>query len=167
MTEAIDGVKYKLNVYLTPKSYGKLFFIFLIVKLTFSTVTSFVVTMIDPNLTSNPVEKESDLFIFMMSVVVAPLIETFVFQLAVMEIGREFMISRRWLMYLSAILFGTAHFYNLIYALTMFFTGLIFAYSYLFIRNKYDIAKATLFVVSLHAVSNLVAFLNNNVFHFF
>lgn len=160
-------IQYQLTSYLQSKSYIQLFFIFLIAEMTFSGVTAFIATMIDPDLTYNPIEKESIYVIFIISVIVAPVIETFIFQLAVIEIGYEFKLRGRLLVLLSAILFGISHYYNWVYAMVMVFTGFIFAYSYVFIRNQYDIAKATLFVASLHAASNLVSFLNNNVFNFF
>ncbi|MGK9119087.1 CPBP family intramembrane glutamic endopeptidase [Olivibacter jilunii] len=160
-------IQSQLTSYLQSKSYIQLFFIFLTVKLTFSGVTAFIATMIDPDLTYNPIEKESIYVIFIISVIVAPVIETFIFQLAVIEIGYEFKLRGRLPVLLSAILFGISHYYNWVYAMVMIFIGFIFAYSYVFIRNQYDIAKATLFVVSLHAASNLVSFLNNNVFNFF
>ncbi|MEH6305631.1 CPBP family intramembrane glutamic endopeptidase [Olivibacter sp. CPCC 100613] len=160
-------IQSQLTSYLQSKSYIQLFFIFLIAEMTFSGVTAFIATMIDPDLTYNPIEKESIYVIFIISVIVAPIIETFIFQRGVIEIGYRFKLKGRWLVFLSAILFGTAHHYNLVYALIMFFIGLLFAYSYLIIRNRYDTAKATLFVVLLHAASNLVAFLNNDVFDLF
>src|SRR5690606_5004096 len=116
-------IQSQLTSYLQSKSYIQLFFIFLIVKLTFSGVTAFIATMIDPSLTSNPIENESIFFAFMMLVIVAPVIETFIFQLAVIEIGYEFKLRGRLLVLLSAILFGISHYYNWVYVMVMVFTG--------------------------------------------
>jgi len=167
MTESINQAHRKLDHYLNSKSYINLFLIFFIIKFIFLTVTSIIATRIDPSFTSNPIDNENIIYIFAMLVIIAPVLETFIFQLAIIEIGLEFKLRRRLLVLISSILFALSHHYNWVYVGIMFFIGFIFAYSYMIVRNKYDMTKATLFVISLHAMSNLIAFLNNNVFKFF
>jgi hypothetical protein len=167
MIESINQTQHKLDRYLNSKSYINLFFLFFIVKFIFLTATSIIATKIDPSLTSNPIDDEKIIYIFVMLVIVAPVLETFIFQLAIIEIGFEFKWSKKLLVSISSVLFALSHHYNWIYVGIMFFIGFIFAYSYMIVRNKYDMTKATLFVISLHAMSNLIAFLNNNIFEFF
>lgn len=167
MIQSINQIQRKLDHYLKSKSYINLFFLFFVVKLTFLTVTSIIATKIDPNLTANPIDGENIIYIFAMLVIVAPVLETFIFQSAVIEVGFEFKLRRRLLVLISSLLFAFSHYYNWVYVGIMFFIGFIFAYSYMIVRSKFDITKATLFVISLHAMSNLIAFLNNNIFEFF
>lgn len=167
MIESINQAQHKLDHYLNSKSYINLFLIFFIIKFIFLTVTSIIATRIDPSFTSNPIDNENIIYIFAMLVILAPVLETFIFQLAIIEIGFEFKLRRRLLVLISSVLFALSHHYNWMYVGIMFFIGFIFAYSYMIVRNKFDVTKATLFVISLHAMSNLIAFLNNNVFKFF
>lgn len=167
MIESINQAQRKLDHYLNSKSYINLFLIFFIIKFIFLTVTSIIATRIDPSFTSNPIDNENIIYIFAMLVILAPVLGTFIFQLAIIEIGFEFKLRRRLLVLISSVLFALSHHYNWVYVGIMFIIGFIFAYSYMIIRNKFDVTKATLFVISLHAMSNLIAFLNNNVFKFF
>lgn len=90
MIESINQIQHKLDYYLKSKSFINLFIIFFVVEFTFSTVTSLIATRIDPSFTSNPIDNENIIYIFAMLVILASVLETFIFQLAIIEIGFEF-----------------------------------------------------------------------------
>jgi len=157
----------KIDNYFRTKSFTTLFIIFFFIEFFYSTTTALIATQIDPSLTYNPIDDRSRFVIFIVSVIIAPVIETLIYQLAIMEISYKFKLKESLAISISSILFGLSHNYNWVYMAVMIFIGFIFAYSYSIIRSKYGTFKATVFVILLHAMANLITFLNNEVFEFF
>jgi membrane protease YdiL (CAAX protease family) len=111
-----------------------------------------------PSLAGNPIDKESLLEQFFVAGIVAPLLETWIFQhianKALVKAGvRNFYV----LLIVPALLFGLSHYYNLLYIIAMFFGGAIMNYLYLYCKaNGY---KAFWWVVLLHSLYNLFGIL--------
>ena len=116
-------------------------------------------------------ENESLADVFVMSVFFAPLIETLVFQLLVIEltllIFRIFRLNYGFCfsIVLSSILFGLTHSYNIYYIGYTMFSGAVLAFFYLIARNRKDM-NGYLVVTIVHAVSNFFAFILNYVLNF-
>lgn len=158
----------KVEEYFNGKSYFNLFLILLSVKLVFSTTGSLLITLIDPSLIQGGQNGTTNIWkIFVLSIIVAPIFETLIFQSAVIEVGKSMKVDDPKLLLISSFLFGLSHFYNWVYFSFELVVGLIYAYSYLLARNRYDTFKAFLLVFLLHFIHNVISFLNNNVFKFF
>lgn len=113
-------------------------------------------------------EKEILFTIFMVAVIVAPLIETFLLQYAIIEIGKYFFKQNQLktdllFLFISASLFGIGHNYNILTIVHAFFFGLIFASVYIYQREKKN--RPFFFTFLLHALSNFIAFIVDDAFH--
>ena len=88
--------------------------------------------------------------------IVAPLFETYIFQDGVFKILKGKMRDS-FIIFISALLFGLSHFYDLFYTMNTFLIGLVFAVAY---RNweGNNINKFWMIVI-IHAMYNLVALL--------
>ena len=64
-------------------------------------------------------------------VVVAPLIETLLFQYLVIEICKSFKMRLKYCCFISAFVFASFHLYNVFYFLFAFTGGLLFAFLYI------------------------------------
>jgi len=89
---------------------------------------------------------------------IAPIIETLLFQtliiLGLRKIGC-FRSRMSLVVIISAIIFGIAHTYNVIYVIYAFLMGLILAYSYNAYIEKSD--SSFLVVVMIHSIRNVLA----------
>lgn len=90
-------------------------------------------------------------------VVLAPLLETLIFQYAIIDFVLTRFKSPPAAMLTSAIAFGLTHVYSPQYILATFFSGLLFAFLYLVFRFKNQ--QPVLFVLILHAGYNLFVWL--------
>jgi membrane protease YdiL (CAAX protease family) len=104
----------------------------------------------------------------MISVVVAPLIETFLMQYAIMEfiiysIKKRNITTDLLALLTSAAIFGAAHNYNPLTIVHAFLFGLIFGSIYLYQKEKGN--NPFFFTFLLHALSNLIAFIIDDVMH--
>ncbi|MCT4634043.1 MAG: CPBP family intramembrane metalloprotease [Firmicutes bacterium] len=97
---------------------------------------------------------------FIAAVGIAPLIETLIFQTAIFYFLRkiQFFNDRSCLIILvSALAFGMAHTYSILYILFGFLIGLILAYAY---HLSYDRPNSPFkIIVCVHALRNFIAFL--------
>ena len=94
-------------------------------------------------------------------VIIAPLIETFVFQFSVIKILR-FLIKNAALCFyiallVSALLFSINHWYSVYYLMNTFFMGLLYAFAFYIGQYRRDM-PAFLLVASIHGLGNLFAF---------
>lgn len=92
---------------------------------------------------------------FLMVVFIAPVIETLIFQYALIESIRQ-RIQPLYACFLSAFAFALVHFYSIYYFLFALISGLIFAYLYLLDKS---VIKATLLVLTAHILYNLLAYM--------
>ncbi|MBM7615047.1 CPBP family intramembrane glutamic endopeptidase [Alkaliphilus hydrothermalis] len=102
--------------------------------------------------------------IFIVVVIVAPLLETFLFQLMPIKILQWIpaLKSRKYIVILvSAALFASTHSYSMLYIFYTFIIGILLAYSFCVYENKKS--SAFMVVVLIHALRNAVSFLLSNV----
>ena len=101
--------------------------------------------------------------IFTLTVIIAPLIETFIFQYLIIEFLLRFKkIKVNIIIFVSALAFGCTHYYNFIYVLVMCVIGFVFASYYLYLKIK-DIKFPFLYIFSLHALWNFLVFILDDV----
>ena len=154
-----------MNIFLKmPKS------IFIVFCFTFDLISSFLGSKLlssfitnEPNLNF----KEGLVFEFLIIVLFAPIIETLIFQFAVIELVLNY-IKQKSTYYiavlLSGSLFGISHFYNLQYTIYCFIIGIGFALMYLIAKKRKDI-NPILLVFLVHSFTNLIGFISNNLFN--
>ena len=101
---------------------------------------------------------ESPVFAIVLSVLIAPIFETFLFQKSILRLTRKigYMKERIWLqIFISAFVFGLFHWYSLIYILQGVLLGLVFAYSYTVFEHKNS--SPIWNVVCIHGIGNLIS----------
>ncbi len=95
--------------------------------------------------------------IFFISVIIGPLLETFIFQWLIYNIFSWIKKNKKFYIYtISSILFGVVHDYNIFTVIDALFAGLIFIH-FFHINNK-NPAKGFMQVFFLHASFNFYAF---------
>lgn len=164
MIKSIHKTATKLDLYLRNVSIWSLFPIFFLIDFVYSYVTATIALKVDPSLVATPFDEMSQFKIFMITVIIAPIMETIIYQNIVMGLCYKFKVKSLYAVLVSSILFALAHSYNLTYIGIMLVPGFIFAYAYFIVREKRNVFRATLFVISLHAFSNLIAFFYNDIF---
>lgn len=102
-------------------------------------------------------------------VIIAPLLETFIFQFGVQEVViRAFKNSvfKLWIsVFISSLAFALTHYYSLFYILMTLVSGLIYSVFYIIIRDRTKKIGASFFLTSLlHIGYNLFEFLRNGEF---
>ena len=156
-----------LNLFDTLKKRASpipLFFTVFILESVFSVITSFFATLYDPEITNIFEGLNLSLAeIFILTVIIAPLIETFIFQYLIIEFLFRFKkIKVNIIILISVLAFGCSHYYNLIYVLVMCVVGFIFASYYLYLKIK-EIRYPFLYICSLHALCNFLVFILDDV----
>lgn len=141
-----------------------LFFMIFILKSVFYVITSFFAELYDPKLLDIPfIEGLSLAEIFTITVIIVPLIKTFIFQYLIIEFLFRFKkIKLNIIILFSALAFGCSHYYNLIYVLVVCVGGFIFASYYLYLKIK-GIRFPFLYIFSLHTLWNFIAFILNDI----
>ncbi|PWS27547.1 hypothetical protein DHW03_08110 [Pedobacter yonginense] len=106
----------------------------------------------------NPIDNENLVYKIVVGCLVAPILETFFFQvlpnivLTNLKIRNDFLLIG-----LPAFFFGLDHYYNILYLLCAFFAGIIF--NYLYITGKRNANNAFFYVFFLHCIYNCYAYL--------
>ncbi|MCD4770544.1 MAG: CPBP family intramembrane metalloprotease [Bacteroidales bacterium] len=100
----------------------------------------------------------------MVFIIIAPIVETLVFQSLIIS-GICMLIKRpRYNFYvsilLSAFAFSLIHSYNCYYMILTFLSGIILAFAYYIARYRKD--RATLLVIIIHAIWNLLSVIVEN-----
>jgi hypothetical protein len=99
--------------------------------------------------------------IFTISVVLGPLLETFLFQFIPIEFYYKFFRKKKYSKWvfigISSIIFGVSHNYNIITIFDAIFAGVLFSVLYIHFKNLY--LNGFLFTFLLHALYNLYAFI--------
>lgn len=152
-------INFKIEYFFKTVNLPKLFCLLALSKLLITGLLSFVVTSIDERLLSNPIDESSSYVVFFVSVLFAPFIETLIFQSLIFSVARKFNLKDSLIILLSTMLFASIHYYNLAYFLVMIFSGFFYSYTFSQISNRENNFTAFLFVSSIHAANNLVAFL--------
>lgn len=131
----------------------------------FQYVTAVIANFFDDELTTNNLHFSSLQEEFITLVIIAPIVETLIFQYLIIEVLLNLKLKPWVCILVSALLFGVSHWYNLVYILVTTVVGLIFAYYYLALRHQNFMNKLVLITI-IHALSNLFAFVNNNFYDF-
>ena len=140
-----------------------LFLIIFLIDVFYSLLSGSLLTFIEPSITEIPFFKSISLFeVFLISVIFGPLIETFIYQFLIIEILSKFKVNTNIIIGISTIIFALSHNYNIIYILVIIFPGVLYAsyYIYLKVEKKHS---PFLMIFVLHALSNLVAFVLDDV----
>ncbi|WP_394353722.1 CPBP family intramembrane glutamic endopeptidase [Echinicola salinicaeni] len=112
----------------------------------------------------NYLEEESLTNIFLFTVIIAPFLETFLFQFLIIEtvlfIFNKFRISHSiyFAIAISSLAFGLSHSYNLYYVLFTLLAGVLYASFYLLAKKRHDL-NGYLTVVLIHACTNFFGFI--------
>ena len=95
--------------------------------------------------------------LFLIVVIIAPIIETYIAQFALMKFLKIYITNQIYLLIIASTFFGIMHNYNWLYMLVTFFLGLILNYYYLEVQK---ISKYSFFLTALlHSLYNLYGFL--------
>jgi hypothetical protein len=159
MSERVIGLydKFKSN------SLVALFGFVILIDNVYSLTISYLITLYDKKLLYTGIDEFSLLEIFFLAVIIAPLIETFIFQFLIIEILSKFKVNTSLILWISTLLFSLSHNYNVVYILAMVFPGLLYASFYLFLKK--ETSKSPFFMIFLlHAIANLIAFIIDDVF---
>jgi len=104
---------------------------------------------------------------FFMSIVFAPILETFIFQFSVIKIIRLFIKKAKWGFFISvpvsALLFSLNHSYSVAYMSATFLTGLIYAIAFYIAQYRRDF-PAFFIIAIFHSSWNIFAFSMNEIF---
>lgn len=145
----------------TKGKYYLLFFLFFIDN-TYILLVSFLVTKIDPTIVE-VFESYSLTEIFILSILLAPLFETFLCQFLIIEILLLYKKIRiEIIVLISTLVFSLGHYYNFIYILLIVFPGFLYAYYYIYLKKSKTI-NPFFGVYILHLFSNLLAFILDDI----
>lgn len=155
-----------VKIYDTIKSNGfvALFGFLIILDNTYNFLTSYLISLYDEILLDiDPYfEGFSLMEIFFLTVIIAPLLETFVFQYLIVEILYKLNINDEIIIWVATLAFSLSHYYNFIYILAILFPGFLFSSFYLYLKKrKYKFPF--LAVTVLHAISNFIVFIINDI----
>ncbi|MBR9855818.1 MAG: CPBP family intramembrane metalloprotease, partial [Algicola sp.] len=102
--------------------------------------------------------------VFILSIVLGPLFETFIFHFVLILLLKKVKIPNGAIIVISAITFALSHSYNLTYILAIILPGIIYAWYFLYLERQ-DRLTAFFSVYFLHSFSNFFAFLVDDVFN--
>lgn len=152
----------KLTINKIPASKNiKYFWITFSVYFIFQFLSSVIANYFNPELTSTGLRFSSLIEEFIIVVIVAPILETIIFQYLIIETLLNLKLATLPCVIISALLFGVSHWYNLAYVIVLTIVGFIFAYYYVALRHQSYYNKLTL-VILLHALSNSIVFIESN-----
>jgi len=93
-------------------------------------------------------------------VILAPIIETLVFQYLPNKLLNKLGVKNEFLLvFIPAMIFGLVHFYFWLYAISAFVGGILLNFLYLYIKNKNQIYVSLLIVFLFHSFYNLYGYL--------
>lgn len=114
----------------------------------------------EADLLNNPIDKESVPEQLLVACIFAPLLETWLFISLPNHLMNKFGIKSLYLLIIiPALLFGVNHYYNPLYMIAMFFSGVLMSFLYIYCKWINTGRQAFLYVVLLHALYNLYAVL--------
>ncbi|MGU9538443.1 CPBP family glutamic-type intramembrane protease [Clostridium tepidum] len=102
---------------------------------------------------------------FLVAVIIAPLLETFIFQYGIIKISKKinFLKNNNLIIILiSSLLFGLQHFYSLSYIVNTTFLGIFLAYAFVVYERK----KVSPYwvVCTIHGLKNFISFSAIHIF---
>ena len=138
---------------LSKISLTKLIFLTVIIEFTLSLIFAF---LLFPNHSAGP-QFETKLEEFFLVVIIAPFIETLIFQYTIISFFlNKWPRAVLFTIVFSAIIFGLSHFYSQVYILKTFISGLLFGTLYIVVnaKNSSPIIAVTL----AHSIYNFIGF---------
>lgn len=115
------------------------------------------------NNSTSPLENATVQKKIIIACIIAPVLETTIFQWLIIEIMYK-KIGTRFAVIISALLFGLSHFYNSLYVINTFFIGLILSTSYVLAKEKKF--NPSLITIAVHSLHNIIIFILEIFFHF-
>src|SRR5690606_13862102 len=123
------------------------FLICLGVKILLSGVFATLISSLFPNQLEHPISEMPIYEAFV--VVVAPLFETLIFQVLFFYVGEKLRINNATIIALSSVLFAVSHHISLAYIALTLLSGLFYNIVYLYIKERYKVSTAFLFIVGI------------------
>lgn len=116
-------------------------------------------------LTIEFLEGKDPVWIFVLTVILAPVVETLIFQYGIIELCLKVRsrYAKEMALIVSALVFGIEHGYNTIYMVIATIMGAALAFYYLLFK-KYTTGFAAAAIMVLHALVNFIGFLLNHLF---
>lgn len=146
----------KIHSYLIKLNRVRLVLLFIVINalnsLSFSALAYFVT---GDGLINYSIDSMSAANQFLIAVIGAPIIETLIFQYALIESIRQ-KIQPIFTCFFSALAFALVHFYSICYFLFALVSGLIFAYLYFLEKSVW---KSFLLVLTAHTLYNLLIYM--------
>lgn len=144
---------------LEGKKIIRLFFLIFLFKL----INGYVFTYINSRyfkLENAIFEELSEKEMLLLAVVLAPIIETLIFQLFLYRIINKTRINNTSIIIiLMSFVFSQAHWYHWLYVVAAFINGLFLNYFYIYTYKKKNELLAVLLTIALHSSYNLFGFL--------
>lgn len=142
-----------------------LFFVIFFIDLVFHLTVSWLVNLYDSRILETFQKNTHLAEIFILSVIIGPLIETFLFQYLIIELLYYFKkVKPNIIIIISALVFCSIHNYNFIYILVTFIAGLIYASYYIYlkeVKKKYPF----IYIWMLHTLYNFTVFILDDIFN--
>lgn len=162
----------KLENKLNPFSYTKGIFIFASIGLAITLLSGLVQFLFENyfEFEQNPIEESNKVILFIVAIILAPIIETLIFQFLIIEIVYAFLIFIKlnekickciFAILISSIAFGIAHNIHVLYMITAFFMGFQLAFLYIYYRTRFGRLKAFFACLIVHSLVNLSSFILN------
>lgn len=143
-----------------------IFFVVFTLDFVFHSIVSLFITLYDPTILESFEDGTSHVEIFLLSVLIGPIVETFLFQYLIIEILYALKkIKLEVIIFVSALAFSLIHTYNFIYIIVTFISGLIYASYYLYLK-KFKRKFPFIQVWALHTLYNLTVFLLDDILNF-
>lgn len=140
-----------------------LFFVIFFIDLIFHIAVSYIATIYNPEILDVFDKSMSLTEIFILSVIIAPLLETFLFQYLIIEILSFFKrIKVNIIIIISSLAFSLIHYYNFIYILVTLLSGMIYASYYLYLKEEKQ-KSPFLYVFALHSLYNFSVFILDDI----
>ena len=157
----------KINAFYSKIKSNKhvaLFLVIFLIDVFFTLIGSLVVNFFDSSLIETELNTAnfSLLEIFFVTVLIGPVLETFIFQFLIIEILLKLKIKNNLIILISTLAFSLSHNYNLIYILLIIFPGILYSTYYLFLKIENQ-KTPFLNIFLLHLLSNFVSFILDDV----
>lgn len=150
----------KIHRYLLHLNRVKLITLFVVINgvnsLTFSALAYFIT---GNGLTNHSFDNIDPLNQFLMAVLLAPVLETLIFQYALIESIRQ-RFHPLYSCFISTFAFALVHLYSVYYFFFAIISGLIFAYLYLLEKS---VIRGSLLVLTTHILYNLLIYLGRHL----
>lgn len=148
----------RLHNYLKGLTPVKYIITILIMKVLFNLLITPIGILYTTNIGSvgGPIENSvPNLEMLITGVIVAPIIESFIFQLGIIRVFQDLLKikNKKVIILISAIIFAAQHWYSPLYILLMILPGIIYAYTFIIYDDKGY--HPYLMIVVIHALNNL------------